>query len=121
MLKKKLNVNKGNAFGVKKNLFQVGEIESLSVHYERDSKESYAICRFVEAQIKLDAIKYATPFVFRAELEFVKMPRDSLAYPSLISSFKDLDKVYRGSWMKIMTSIRRREKALQINKEILMT
>ena len=63
VLIKKLNVNKGNAFGVKKNLFQVGEIESLSVHYERDSKESYAICRFVEAQIKLDAIKYATPFV----------------------------------------------------------
>ena len=63
MLIKKVNDNKGNAFSVKKNLFQVGEIESLSVHYERDLKESYAICRFVEAQIKLDAIKYATPFV----------------------------------------------------------
>ena len=31
----------------------------------------------------------------RAELEIVKMPRDSLAYPSLIPSCKDLDKVYR--------------------------
>ena len=38
-----------------------------------------------------------------------------------IENIKDLDKVYRGSWMKIMNSIRRREKALQINKEILMT
>ena len=68
VLIKKLNVNKGNAFSVKKNLFQVGEIESLSVHYERDSKESYAICRFVEAQIKLDAIKYATPFVYSSRV-----------------------------------------------------
>ena len=57
VLIKKLNVNKGNAFGVKKKLSQFDEIESLSVHYERDLKES------VEAQIKLDAIKYATPFV----------------------------------------------------------
>ena len=39
MLIKKLNVNKSNAFGVKKNLSQFGEIESLSVHYERDSKK----------------------------------------------------------------------------------
>ena len=51
VLIKKLNVNKGNAFGVKKKLSQFDEIESLSVHYERDLKES------VEAQIKLDAIK----------------------------------------------------------------
>ena len=35
MLIKKLNVNKSNAFDVKKNLSQFGEIESLSVHYER--------------------------------------------------------------------------------------
>ena len=39
MLIKKLNVNKSNAFGVKKNLSQFGEIESLSVHYERGSKK----------------------------------------------------------------------------------
>ena len=35
VLIKKLNVNKGNAFGVKKNLSQFGEIEFLSVHYKR--------------------------------------------------------------------------------------
>ena len=65
---KKLNVNKGNEFDVKKNLFQVGEIESLCVYYERDWKESYATCRIVKAQIKINAIKYATPFVYSSRV-----------------------------------------------------
>ena len=47
----------------RKNLSQFAEIESLSVHYEKDLKESYAISRLVKAQIKIDAIEYATPFV----------------------------------------------------------
>ena len=54
----------------------------------------------------------------RAELEIVKMPRDSLAYPSLIPSCKDLDKVYR-QIRKLLNydHIRRREKVLKIVKK----
>ena len=55
-------VHSGNKGSLTKSQFD--KIESLSLHYERDSKESYTICRFVEAQIKLDAIKYPTLFVF---------------------------------------------------------
>ena len=95
VLIKNLSVHKGNAFGVKNYLSQFGEIESLSVHYERDSKESYAICRFVEAQSKLNAIKYKTPFVCYGRVEITKIPRNSLIYPSLLPSCKDLDRVYR--------------------------
>ena len=94
VLVKNLNVNKGNAFGVKKHLSQFGKIEFISVHYERDSKESYAICRFVEAQSKLDAIKYARPFVCYGRVDITKIPKDFSIYKPLLPSCEDLDRVY---------------------------
>ena len=95
VLIKKLRYNEGNASGVKSYLFQFGEIESIRVHYERELNASYAICRFVEAQSKLDAIKYARPFVCSSKVEVTKMPKDSLAFQSLLPSCKDLAQVYR--------------------------
>ena len=38
---------------------------------------------------------YKVKIVFQLMYTIFKMPRDSLAYPSLIPSCKDLDKVYR--------------------------